>query len=71
MAIAPTLTPYSSMIARKISGSITACAWLTACAIDSRPSERIGRTSMADVATADARRGGGRRHAAYPAASLA
>ena len=54
MATAPTLTPYSSMIARKISGSITAWAWLTACAIDSRPSERIGRIVMADVAAADA-----------------
>ena len=41
-AIVSTPTPYSSMILRKISGRTTAWAWLTACATDSRPSERIG-----------------------------
>ena len=41
----PRLTPNSSMILRKISGSRTACAWLTAWATESSHSERIGRIS--------------------------
>ena len=45
-----TPTPNSSMIARKISGSATAWAWLIAWATDSRPSDRIGWIVMGGTA---------------------
>ena len=38
------------MIRRKISGSSTAYAWLTACAIASSQSDHIGRTSISSTA---------------------
>jgi hypothetical protein len=49
-AIDSTPTSNSSMIRRKISGSSTACAWLTAWEIASSQSERIGRISGAAIA---------------------
>src|SRR5215210_4546058 len=59
-AIVSTPTPNSLMTCRYTSGSSAACAWLTACATDSRPSERIGRIdTAAEVAlTAGASIGG-------------
>src|SRR4051812_30655849 len=48
-AICSTLAPNSSIRPRKMNGVMTACAWLTACATDRRPSERIGRTSISGM----------------------